>query len=282
MVAGTSQDAHQPGLVARGIFDRIVCGVDLSAASLEATRQAARLVSDDGSLLLVSVAVGDPVAVASPAGLGATVARTRVDEQARAAYRAALAHAAREARATCPRTRIKIREGDPITRLLEAITAGHATLVVAGSHDYHRMSGIVIGSVATHLLHRARCSVLIACPPKNGLRRVLVGIDGSPESELAARIGGDLADRFDMELKTVFAYGGKPVRHYDAVDRQTPAVETFDEPVHALVSRARGGDLIVLGSRGLHGLRALGSVSERVAHRAPCSVLVVRAPQETR
>lgn len=34
--------------------------------------------------------------------------------------------------------------------------------------------------------------------------------------------------------------------------------------------------LIVLGSRGLHGIRALGSVSERVAHRAPCSVLVVR------
>ena len=30
------------------------------------------------------------------------------------------------------------------------------------------------------------------------------------------------------------------------------------------------------GSRGLHGLRSLGSVSERVAHRAHCSVLVVR------
>jgi nucleotide-binding universal stress UspA family protein len=28
----------------------------------------------------------------------------------------------------------------------------------------------------------------------------------------------------------------------------------------------------------LHGVAALGSVSERVAHRAPCSVLVVRRP----
>jgi nucleotide-binding universal stress UspA family protein len=38
-----------------------------------------------------------------------------------------------------------------------------------------------------------------------------------------------------------------------------------------------------VGSRGLHGLRALGSVSERVAHDASCSVLVVRTaprPQE--
>jgi nucleotide-binding universal stress UspA family protein len=35
-------------------------------------------------------------------------------------------------------------------------------------------------------------------------------------------------------------------------------------------------DLLVVGSRGLHGPRALGSVSERVGHRALCSVLVVR------
>jgi nucleotide-binding universal stress UspA family protein len=36
-------------------------------------------------------------------------------------------------------------------------------------------------------------------------------------------------------------------------------------------------DLLVVGSRGLDGFRALGSVSERVAHEASCSVLVVRA-----
>ena len=36
--------------------------------------------------------------------------------------------------------------------------------------------------------------------------------------------------------------------------------------------------LVVVGSRGLHGLAALGSVSERVAHSAACSTLVVREP----
>ena len=35
-------------------------------------------------------------------------------------------------------------------------------------------------------------------------------------------------------------------------------------------------DLVVVGSRGLRGVRALGSVSERVAHDARSSVLVVR------
>ena len=33
--------------------------------------------------------------------------------------------------------------------------------------------------------------------------------------------------------------------------------------------------LIVCGRRGLRGLKALGSVSERVVHRAGCSVLLV-------
>ena len=47
-------------------------------------------------------------------------------------------------------------------------------------------------------------------------------------------------------------------------------------PVAALLAASAESDLLVVGSRGLHGLRALGSVSERIAHRARCSVLVVR------
>jgi nucleotide-binding universal stress UspA family protein len=54
-------------------------------------------------------------------------------------------------------------------------------------------------------------------------------------------------------------------------------VEVADHaPVPALVEAAACADLLVVGSRGLHGLRALGSVSERVAYQAGCSVLVVR------
>ena len=47
-------------------------------------------------------------------------------------------------------------------------------------------------------------------------------------------------------------------------------------PVTALCDAASNADLVVLGSRGLRGLRTLGSVSERVAHKATCSVLTVR------
>lgn len=52
----------------------------------------------------------------------------------------------------------------------------------------------------------------------------------------------------------------------------------FDErkPVDALVEASKASDLMIVGSRGLHGLQSVGSVSERVAHHASCSVLVVR------
>jgi nucleotide-binding universal stress UspA family protein len=42
------------------------------------------------------------------------------------------------------------------------------------------------------------------------------------------------------------------------------------------VAAELGAGLVVLGSRGLGGAPALGSVSERVAQHSPCSVLVVR------
>jgi nucleotide-binding universal stress UspA family protein len=59
-----------------------------------------------------------------------------------------------------------------------------------------------------------------------------------------------------------------------AAGPDTPLQMESDAPVDAL-SRL-DPDLLVVGSRGLQGLRSLGSVSERVAHEARCSVLVVR------
>lgn len=49
-----------------------------------------------------------------------------------------------------------------------------------------------------------------------------------------------------------------------------------ESPVDALVHAAKTADLVVVGSRGLHGMRALGSVSERVAFESLHSALVAR------
>ena len=93
----------------------------------------------------------------------------------------------------------------------------------------------------------------------------------------------DLFERLSAELWPVVAHGGK------GVDKQLVArivdyhhEDLPDEPVQAIVSAAADADLVVVGSRGMHGLKALGSVSERVAPQANCSTLVVREPRGQR
>jgi nucleotide-binding universal stress UspA family protein len=63
----------------------------------------------------------------------------------------------------------------------------------------------------------------------------------------------------------------------EPVIRTTPG-----KPAKAIADAARehGATLLILGSRGLPGARALASVSERVGATAPCPVLVLR-PRQT-
>jgi nucleotide-binding universal stress UspA family protein len=52
-------------------------------------------------------------------------------------------------------------------------------------------------------------------------------------------------------------------------------------PASVIVDEAesRGADLIVIGTRGLSGLKhlLLGSIAERVVQKAPCAVLTVKS-----
>jgi nucleotide-binding universal stress UspA family protein len=124
------------------------------------------------------------------------------------------------------------------------------------------------------------CSVLLARPPREGVwepRKIVVGLDNSSYALAALRAADELAERFDSSVEVVSATGGKPVERQDPwADR----VQSWDaaHPVHALVERSRAVDLVVVGSRGVHGVRAIGSVSERVAHQAHCTALVVHEP----
>jgi nucleotide-binding universal stress UspA family protein len=114
----------------------------------------------------------------------------------------------------------------------------------------------VIGSTATELVHKAPCSVLVARKAlKDFPGSIVVGVDGSKEAAVADAVAGALARRFGAQLERL---------------------ENLPHPVSGLVDAATEAGLLVVGSRGLRGVRALGSVSERVAHEPRCSVLVVR------
>lgn len=100
-------------------------------------------------------------------------------------------------------------------------------------------------------------------------------MDGSEQSRRALSAALDLSARLDAPLRVIAATGGKHVQ-VDGL-RDAGQVE-WDErkPFDALLAVSQECDLVFVGSRGLHGIAALGSVSERLAHRAPSSVLVVR------
>ena len=63
-------------------------------------------------------------------------------------------------------------------------------------------------------------------------------------------------------------------------DSQVETVAREGDPAEVLadVAAEEGAGLIVVGDRGLTGVRRflLGSVSHKLSHHAPCSVLIVR------
>ena len=142
---------------------------------------------------------------------------------------------------------------------------------------------------------------------------ILVGTDGSAPAEAAVDHAIALAAALEARLVIVSAYepvpkaavGGVPVRgggevwnsptHEAALSLLAAAAERArtagvaqvesdarqGHPADAIIDVAeeKGADLIVIGHQGLRGAQRflLGSVSTKVSHHAPCSVLIVRA-----
>ena len=243
-----------------GVFERIVCGVDGSAASLDAVRQSDSLLAARGRLLLVAVV--DPMQAihfqVAPTALHAARHALEDIEKFDLAAAEALERARAEVKRAADVATLQTG-GTPASCLLEAVAAEQATLLAVGTHGLGRAAGILLGSVATRMLHRAPCSVLVARRPAAGEwspRAIVVGVDGSPAAEAALRACRELESRFGAELRVLTI----PERR----------------PAHALTEAAAEADLLAVGSRSTHRGLGLGSVSEHVAHHARCSVLVVR------
>ena len=272
MAATTNQTRLEAG---RRMFTRILVGVDGSQQALEASRQAALLQDVDGQLTLLAVWDIGPV-------MGGTGSRIPfyLDEYFQRTTAEKGLRAATEYVAPYTAAITKLVRGTPVATLLEEVERDQDTLVAIGSSGIGRLLGIVEGAVATELIHRSPSSVLVVRQAKDGFpRRIVVGVDGSVESAAAYAAARYLAERFDAELHPLVAWGGKGVNErLVAMITDGEHEDRHEAPAHALTDAAECADLVVVGSRGLHGPRALGSVSERVAHGAPCSTLVVREP----
>jgi nucleotide-binding universal stress UspA family protein len=258
-------------MAAVDVFARIVCGVDGSEASLEAVRQSVRLGTPSSPLVLVAVS---ETRLAVHTGMGAPKVTEKIEADARGALD--------EAGTVAPDATTRLVHGRPEDMLLSAVEEASATLIAVGSHGHGRGAGIVIGSATTRMLHDAPCSVLVARAPEEPdsfPRSIVAAVDGSPQSLRAASVSASLGERVGVPVTFLCATGSRADFNEDRLgDSGLEVVFSDAKPIPALLDAAENADIVVVGSRGLRGLRALGSVSERVAHRANSSVVVVREP----
>ncbi|AIY45137.1 universal stress protein [Mycolicibacterium fortuitum] len=281
----------------------IVVGVDGSPASDNAVAWAARDAALRGVQLTLIYALPG---AASPVWLDVALPQDYWDYQNETGQKVldAAQQVAREAAGEhALRIVAKSVPGHAVATLIEY--SRRADLVVVGSRGLSKWGRRLLGSVSSSLAHHAHGPVaVIPEGERPSTAPVVVGVDGSPASELATEIAFDEASRRGVELIVLHTWtdlnfefpairwndlseeaeralseqlAGWCERYPDVAVRR---VVMPDEPARQLLAQAEAAQLVVVGNRGRGGFAGmlLGSVSSAVVHSATAPVIVARQP----
>jgi len=182
-----------------------------------------------------------------------------------------------------------------------------AEMVVVGCRGLGGVGGLLLGSVSSGLVHHAHCPVAVVHDEEpitdySVGAPVVVGVDGSPASELATSIAFDEASRRGVELVAVHTWintadfamdvvheGAAAQAEEELAQRLAGWCERYpdvvvkrvvdqDNPAHRLLAESERAQLLIVGSHGRGGFAGLllGSISSAVVHAARVPVIVAR------
>lgn len=285
----------------------VVVGVDGSPSALAAVRLAAREAAlRRRPLRVVHAFIWPQLKVPlgpSPAGPPEGGLRNQAEQ--------ILAEAVAEATRTAP-DRVVIHEivdGSPAPVLLRE--SRRAALLVLGYQGLGAVAGALIGSVATQVAAHADCPVMVARGDDRDDGPVIVGLDGSPLSELAVGFAVEEAALRGAALVVLHARArplpgapGDPqpvASDVDALDAdekvalaatvvgwrerypQVPITHRLVQgrATKVFVTESAGAQLLVVGARGRGGFPGLrlGAVSHAVLHHGNCPLTIVQQAQ---
>jgi nucleotide-binding universal stress UspA family protein len=284
---------------------RIVVGIDASATARDAARWAADEAVTRGRGLTLACAV---LPAATVGGLGIPPALDYLDAL-RADAHEQLTVIADEL--PCDDVQIVVEIATPGGLLIEASHQAH--MLVVGSRGTGGFAGLMLGSVGSQVASNATCPVVVwrgQSRPKAS--SVVVGIDGSPNSEAALGAAFELASFHGWELVVVHAW---EIPAYDLIElpqgaAPLPIAEVAEEEVRlasevlsgyrdqypdvtvrehlvrgpaakAILDQSSSAAAIVVGTRGRGQFLStvLGSVSNSLLHRADIPVMVMPLPE---
>ena len=143
---------------------KILIGVDESAYSNAAIQFVREMPLPAGTRVIVLSAVSYTVPVYAEAyGPAVETVETLLEDQIRT-HQEVASRAERKLREAGLLTEARVLPGDPREAIVQVARDEAVDLVVVGSHGRSGIAKLVMGSVATHVVTHAPCSVLVVKP----------------------------------------------------------------------------------------------------------------------
>jgi nucleotide-binding universal stress UspA family protein len=293
-------------------INTIFCATDFSKLAEEVVAYGIALAQEFNAKLLVCHVVDFPtVSMYGEAVAGPIEHQNRFMEYARGEISRLIGNAAIDSQAI-------VTLGNTTEEISRLVVDFNADLVITATHGRSGLKRFFLGSVTERLMRTLPCPLLVLRGSEDEkesklqnfpFKKILVGCDFSPDSDLAFKNSLSMAQEFESELHMIHVV--EPTGYKDLFKMAAEQGDKFKQDLfdmikgrlksmvpeealnwltlhtHLLVGKPyeeiiryaeiNGIDLIAIGIRG-HGMvedLLVGSTTDRVIRRAPCPVLSI-------